>query len=112
MRRLNSLRGRGNGRTEPKHNTLNVDNPASNEMTCGLIPVHGWAFVNGSSAPEGTVEAWVEGYDRVVAHDRFPIGGIDPSNAWAARGGFRNHHQQLLLAQRVAHAARPAEESR
>ena len=89
MRWFKGLRRRDGARAEPTHDVLNIDSPTAHEVTCGLIPVHGWAFVNGSEIPEGTVEVWVEGYDRVVARDRFPVGGVDRSQAWAARGGFR-----------------------
>src|SRR5262245_21756073 len=75
--------------SEPSDHVLAINSPTAQETTCGLILIHGWAFVKEARVPEGMVEVWIDGYDRVVAHDRFPVDGVDPSNAWAARGGFR-----------------------
>jgi Phytanoyl-CoA dioxygenase (PhyH) len=84
-----ALGRRGSEFAEPKSSTLKIDRPRSNEVTCGLIPIYGWAFAKGSSDPAGTIEVWVEGHDRFVARDRFPVGSALPSHPWAGRRGFR-----------------------
>ena len=86
---LRTLGRGGSESAEPRSSTLKIDSPRSNDVTCGLIPIYGWAFAKGASDPAGTIEVSVEGHDRALVQDRFPVSGIDPSHHWAARCGFR-----------------------
>jgi len=86
---LNALGRKGRKSAEPRSSTLKIESPNSNEVMCGLIPIYGWAFAKGAADPAGNVEVWIEGHDRALVQDRFPVGGVDPSQPWAARCGFR-----------------------
>jgi Phytanoyl-CoA dioxygenase (PhyH) len=89
MRWLKAFGRRGSELAEPQSTTLTIDSPRPKEVACGLIPIFGSAFVKGSSDPAGTIEVSVEGHDRIVARDRFPVGSSLKSHPWAARRGFR-----------------------
>jgi hypothetical protein len=75
--------------SQPRADVLHVDRPATGETVCGLIPIHGWSFLTGAKPPEGDVEVWIEGCQKVTVQDRIPAGWVDPSEEWARRAGFR-----------------------